>query len=124
VTAGDAATFTAPWTFNSGALAGLWSVGGFTFDLTQSAIAFQGVIGPSEFLNVTGTGMLTGNGFTSTPGTWSFTSQFPGNSSTTGVVEFSFSATNVAVPDGGTTMALFGVSLLGLGAVRRKLCKH
>jgi hypothetical protein len=28
-----------------------------------------------------------------------------------------------AVPDGGTTMALFGFSLLGLGGLRRKFSK-
>src|ERR1700761_1700664 len=30
ITPGTAADFTAPWFFNSGAVSGLWSVGGFT----------------------------------------------------------------------------------------------
>ena len=52
-------TMAAPWNFNSGPLAGLWSVGGFTFNLTASSIVMQG----NGFLTVSGTGTITGNGF-------------------------------------------------------------
>ena len=38
---GTSATFSSPWFFNSGAVSGLWSVGGFTFDLTSSHVAYQ-----------------------------------------------------------------------------------
>jgi hypothetical protein len=41
ITAGSAATFKAPWFFDSGAVASLWSVDGFTFNLTSSSIVFQ-----------------------------------------------------------------------------------
>ena len=112
-------TITAPWIFNpSTPLPGLWSVtsGGetFTFNLLSSTIASQ----TSAFLSVSGTGMVTGTGttnYTQTPGTWNFSTQAgaPGG-------QFSWSAASV-VPDGGTTMALFGLSLLGLYGVRRRL---
>src|SRR5215469_3786823 len=42
ITPGTTATFSSPWFFNSGAVSGLWSVGGFTFDLTSSQIVHQG----------------------------------------------------------------------------------
>ena len=79
---------TAPWTFGSGQPA-LWSVGGFTFDLTTSTITHQG----NGFLTVSGTGTISGNGFTATPGTWRFSTQNP---SANGV--FSFSASTTATP--------------------------
>ena len=111
-------TLAAPWVFNpSTPLVGLWSVTGggetFTFNLLTSTIATQ----TSAFLSVTGTGMVTGTGttnYTQTPGTWNFSTQ----AGATGG-QFSWSAAS-AVPDGGTTMALLGLSLLGLYGARRK----
>ena len=79
----------APWNFNSG-LTALWSVGGFTFDLTSSSIVLPRVNG---FISVSGTGTISGNGFIPTPGTWRFTSQNP---PANGV--FSFSASTTASP--------------------------
>ena len=75
----------APWTFTSG-LANLWSVGGFTFNLTTSSIIQQG----NGFLAVSGTGTITGNGYTDTPGTWKFSTQNP---PANGVFSFSASIT-------------------------------
>jgi hypothetical protein len=89
VTAGASVTMAAPWNFNSGPLPALWSVGGFTFDLTASTITQQG----KGFLAVTGTGTITGNGFDPTPGTWRFSTQ---NLPARGV--FSFSASTTASP--------------------------
>ncbi|MEO0017782.1 MAG: motif [Verrucomicrobiota bacterium] len=40
-----------------------------------------------------------------------------------GGIRTSSGDTQIAVPDGGATVALFGVSLLGLGALRRKFSK-
>jgi hypothetical protein len=113
---GSAATFVAPWSFNSGAIMGFWSVGGFTFDLISSHILFQGGGG----VLVTGSGTISGNGFTPTLGTWSFTTQDP----SAGVPPvFSFSASTGApgVPDSGSTVALLGVALVGVEVIRRKL---
>jgi hypothetical protein len=73
VTVGATVTMAAPWNFNSGPLPALWSVGGFTFNLTASSIVLQG----NGFLSVSGTGMITGNGFNNTPGSWRFTAQNP-----------------------------------------------
>jgi len=90
VSAGAAVTMAAPWNFNSpSALANLWSVGGFTFNLTASTITHQG----KEFLAVSGTGTITGNGFDPTPGSWKFSTQNPSANSV-----FSFSASSRASP--------------------------
>ena len=88
VTVGASVTMTAPWTFGSGQPA-LWSVGGFTFNLTASTITQQG----NGFLAVSGTGTISGNGFAPTPGTWRFSTQNP---PANGV--FWFSASTTASP--------------------------
>jgi hypothetical protein len=108
----------APWIFNSGtpalptpgpATPMLWQVGGFTFDLTSSTVVSQS----ATFLNVSGIGSASGNGFTSTPGTWSFTStQADGSSNPS----FSFQS-QTAVPEA-NTLALFGIGGAGLIAAR------
>ena len=110
---GSAVTIVAPWTFNSGAVANFWSVGGFTFSLTSSAIFSQGGGG----VLVDGTGTISGNGFSTTAGTWSFSAQNPPGTGDS----FSFSASTGSVPDGGLTLALLGSALVGLQVLRRKL---
>lgn len=121
--AGDFASFVAvgahvamasPWIFSpSTPTPGLWSVGGFTFDLSSSTVVFQ----DASFLGITGTGTISGNGFDPTPGTWTFSSQSP---SAGGV--FSFSAgTASRVPESGTTVILLLVGLVAVEAVRRKV---
>ena len=114
VTGGDAVTITNPWAFNSGALTPFWSVDGFTFDLISSAIISQG----GGQVSVTGTGTVTGHGFDPSLGVWNFTSQNPSSGSP---ARFTFSAAT-AVPEGGTTALLLGLSLvsLSLAAFRRK----
>ena len=82
-------TMAKPWNFNSG-LANLWSVGGFTFNLTASSIVLPRVPG---FIAVSGTGTISGNGFDPTPGSWRFSTQDP---PANGV--FSFSASTTASP--------------------------
>jgi hypothetical protein len=74
-----------PWTFGSG-LPALWSVGGFTYNLTTSTITQQG----NGFLSVSGTGTISGNNFAPTPGTWRFSTQNP---AANGVFSFSASTT-------------------------------
>ena len=104
--------FTAPWQFSpSVPVPALWSVAGFTFDLLSSTV----IMHTNSVLAIEGTGVVSGNGFTPTQMTWSFTTQRRGGST------FSFSATGATVPDGGSAVALLGLALTGLEVVRRKL---
>lgn len=91
------------WTYTSGPK---------TYSFNLSSPIFMDQPGDST-LTLKGTGMMNITGFTSTPGTWTFTANQAGST-------FSFSSSNAAVPDGGTTVALLGLSLLGLHGVRRK----
>jgi hypothetical protein len=109
IPAGTQATM-APWIFTT-PTAGLWSVGGFTFDLLSSTIVTQN----AAFLNITGTGIISGNGFDPTVGTWRFSSQTPG-----GPI-FSFSASSAPVPDGGSAVALLGIAFIAVEVLRRKV---
>jgi hypothetical protein len=66
----DQATMATLWIFNPSMFTPeLWSVGGFTFDLDSATIVSQ----TPDFLNITGTGTISGNGFEDTPATWAFT---------------------------------------------------
>jgi hypothetical protein len=94
------------------AIPGLWSVGGFTFDLATSAN-----LSTTSGLIISGTGTIKNAAFTDTPGTFSLTA----SASTPGQTVFSFQATSSAVPDGGATAMLLGAGLLGLGMIRRKV---
>jgi hypothetical protein len=107
----------ASYTFDPSTMTnGLWSVNGFTFNLTSSTVAFRS----ATFLNVTGTGIITGPaGFDPTPGVWAFSSSAAGHRGST----FSFQANTDAVPDGGMTLALLGAGLTGLAAFRAKFAK-
>ena len=109
----------ASYTFDPSTITnGLWSVNGFTFNLTASLVQLPRT---ATFLSITGTGTITGPaGFDATPGVWAFTSQ---NASGRPHSTFSFSANTEAVPDGGMTMALLGTGLMGLAAFRAKFRK-
>ena len=116
---GTQATMAIPWTFlpPPGGQPGLWTVGGFTFDLTSATILTQN----SRFLNISGVGTVSGNGFDATLAHWAFTVQNAGGG--TGDF-FSFSANTASgngVPDGGSAVALLGISLVAIEFVRRKL---
>jgi hypothetical protein len=121
INVGDGTLFHAPWSFNSGSITGFWSVDGFTFDLTASAIppgGQGGTPGSTGFVTSLGTGMVSGHGFTPTAGTWRFSTQDPGAGNPQ---EFSFSAATV-VPEG-STLALFGFGgtcLVGARFLRKK----
>jgi hypothetical protein len=104
---GANATMAAPWIFTpSTATPNLWSVGGFSFNLANSLVVSQS----ASFLNVTGTGTISGNGFDPTPGTWSFTSSSSNGSEQ---ATFGFQAQSTAIPEA-STMALLGLGALGL----------
>jgi hypothetical protein len=110
----DAVAMAVPYIFiPSTSTPGLWSVGGFTFDLEGSTVVLQN----ADFLIISGTGTLTGNGFDPTEGIWNFTSQSP---SADGVFSFSASGDFNGVPDGGSTVALLGLGLTGVWMIRRK----
>jgi hypothetical protein len=113
--AGTQATMAQSWAFNpSTPTPGLWSVGGFTFDLLSATVVTQN----AQFLSISGTGIVSGNGFDPTSMEWSFTAQNAGGRPRT---IFSFSANGVAVPDGGATVMLLGAALGSLGMARRFL---
>ena len=109
----------ASYTFDPSTITnGLWSVNGFTFNLTASLVQLPR---SATFLSITGTGTITGPpGFDPTPGIWAFTSQNAGGRPHS---TFSFSANTEAVPDGVMTMALLGTGLMGLAAFRAKFGK-
>jgi hypothetical protein len=109
VTPGDGVTFASPWSFNSGAIPNFWSVDGFTFDLTSSAIPPG--MQTANAVAVNGIGTISGNGFDPTPGTWSFTTQNPAAEA-----QFSFSASGSAVPES-STVALLMTGALGLAGM-------
>lgn len=93
------------WAFNPATpTPSLWTVGGFTFDLSSSTVVMQS----STFLNISGVGTLSGNGFDPTPGLWTFTSS---NSNGNNTSTFSFQTNTVAVPEG-SSIALLTVGLL------------
>ena len=115
IPAGTQATMAQPWIFNpSTPTPGLWSVGGFTFDLLSSTVLTRNV----STLVIDGSGIVSGNGFDPTSMDWSFTTQSAGGQTRT---NFSFSANGVVVPDGGSAVALLGLALVGIEVLRRKL---
>jgi hypothetical protein len=115
VMVGDIATFHAPWDFVSGPISSFWTVDGFTFDLTSSSLISQG----GGFVNVLIDGTASGHGFGPTAFTGRFSAQDPsaGNPPT---FSFSVSFGPTSVPDGGMTIALLGIALVGVAALRRR----
>ncbi len=87
-----------------------------SFNLTSITFINENV---GNSLTLTGLGVASVAGFDPTVGTWSFTAT-QGKVGTTAV--FGWDSINTPrVPDGGATLALLGVSVLGLGGVRRFL---
>ena len=113
--AGAAVTQTA-FTFDPfpvGGVVPLWTIPsqpGTSFDLLALSVAFES---PTALL-LTGTGIAHKTGKDNTPGTWILSANTLGTT-------FSFSSTNSSVPDGGTTVALLGMALVGVEGLRRKL---
>jgi hypothetical protein len=123
-----AAFTTATWNMNtSTAINSFWSAGGFTFELLNSSITAQGGSptpgGATGYVAVSGTGIVSGNGFTATPMIWDFTSQDP--QSGTGPAQWTFSASaNTPVgttPDRAITVMLLGFALSGVAMLKKKL---
>jgi hypothetical protein len=98
ITPGTPVTMTAPLILNQPEQSPsmLFSVSGFTVDVTGTMTMQQ----TGKFLDVSGTGTLTGHGMNQAPGTFTFTAR---------------------APDGGTTLGLFAIGLVGIVALRGKL---
>lgn len=93
----------------------IWSLttGLASFDL----LSINSIVESSAGLILTGSGVLHASGFDSTPGDWSFSAN-----STRTYFTFSNQTTANAVPDGGSTVLLLGVAIIGLGILSR--CHH
>lgn len=88
----------------------VWSVGGFSFNMDAISINTQN----SSNLSLSGTGVVSGNGFDATAGTWEFTAQ--GSQS----AAFTWSSSSVAAVPVPAAVWLFGSALLGLIGIARK----
>jgi hypothetical protein len=124
-TAGSAVTFNPfAWSPSSAPVSPLWSFvsGGrtYTFNLSSLSVVSQS----SSFLNIAGIGSLTisgvGPAFDPTTGAWSFSIVNPGGGASANF-QFGFVSSNNALPEGGSALALLGISLVGIELLRRKL---
>jgi hypothetical protein len=102
------ATIASPFTFiPSTPYTPLWitSDGRFRFDLLQ----ITETVRSSGFLYVAGSGFVTdaSGAYDVTAADWSYSSQ----------AGFTFSANTASVPEGGSTIAMLGLGLLGIGAL-------
>ena len=101
ISSGTTASYSSINYSNTTGVSALWSVGGFTFDLTNLVV--QSIT--SSKIKLTGSGIISGNGFTSTFSNWSF------NANTNGNLVFSNST---SVPAPGIAL-LMGIGLAGIG---------
>ena len=88
----------------------VWSVGGFTFNMSTVTINNQ----DATNLSLSGTGTVSGNGFDATSGTWEYTAQ------ATEDTAFSWSSSSLAAVPVPAAVWLFGSGLLGLIGVARR----
>lgn len=102
---GDYVSIVDPWDLTAVTPYTLWSVGGFSFELTS----ISSNDGTEPFLGVEGLGVIKKAGFDDTEGTFSITAQ-------NGEAFVSFSATSAPVPEP-STYAMFGTAFAILGFV-------
>jgi hypothetical protein len=117
VTWGQPLSFAAPAVNNP-----LWTTGGFTFNIDAGPSSVNRIDRPfpqPDTLSLAGSGTVTAPGFDATVGGWAWSGTMDGKAT------FSFQSatldagTPTGVPDGGSTLALFGVALSGIGLLRR-----
>jgi len=97
-----------------GPVADFWSIGDFSFELTDLTRGFTE--NPKTFLVLNGLGTLSAAGFDDTVATWSFSGD------TTGTGVFSWSSTSVATADvpEPSLLLLLSIGLIGIG-IRKKV---
>lgn len=118
ITLGSFAAFATPYSFRPGSpYPNFWQVGGFNFNLLSSTVVTQNAF----FIEVHGTGIVTGNGYDPTPGTCLF-SVFTDNGATRAYGNFA----PAALPEGGSALLYLGMALIGLESFHRsaKLSKR
>jgi hypothetical protein len=91
----------------------IWTFGGVSFSLMSITSIVEDTT-PDLSLVLFGTGYASAAGFEDTLGKWSFSADKVGSN-------FSWSSTAAAVPEGGATLALLGLGLIGLESARRRL---
>ncbi|HTB84993.1 MAG TPA: hypothetical protein VK742_15165 [Candidatus Sulfotelmatobacter sp.] len=79
ISSGTEMAFTpATWDFNTNVpITNFWNVAGFKFELLTSTVETQSGIPGSGFVFITGTGVVTGNGYTLTAFVWQINSSDP-----------------------------------------------
>jgi len=86
-----------------------WTIDGFTFELTS---VVKLATSSATFLDLEGTGIISGNDYEATMGSWSFNGENDGST-------FSWSAgSSSAVPEP-AILALMGIGLMGFAVSRR-----
>lgn len=89
----------------------LWTITGNASTWAFSLESVTIVMTTDNFINLTGTGILSGTGFDDTMGTWSFSADEVGS-------EFSWSSTNAPTISEPGALVLFGIGLLGMASRR------
>lgn len=97
----------------AGPITDFWSVGGFSFELTD--VSRETTSNDDSFLVLNGAGIISATGFANTAASWSYSSDTTGN----GTFSWSAASNTRAVPEP-TVLALLSIGLIGFG-LRKKI---